>query len=66
MFELDPAARRDVSGNLRARLRMAALYTVAGLKNYLVVGTDNKSEYHLGYFTKYGDSGVDLTSLLWV
>ena len=64
LFELDPAARRDVSGNLRARLRMAALYTVAGLKNYLVVGTDNKSEYHLSYFTKYGDGGVDLLPIV--
>ena len=47
-------------GNLKARLRMAALYTVANLKNYLVVGTDNAAESYTGYFTKYGDGGVDL------
>ncbi len=47
-------------GNLKARLRMATLYTVANLKNYLVVGTDNAAESYTGYFTKYGDGGVDL------
>lgn len=47
-------------GNLKARLRMAALYTVANIKNYLVVGTDNAAESYTGYFTKYGDGGVDL------
>jgi NAD+ synthase len=56
--------RRQMSqGNLKARLRMAALYTVANLKNYLVVGTDNASESYVGYFTKYGDGGVDLLPL---
>lgn len=57
---LDPNENKGAGGNLRARLRMAALYTIAGLKNYLVVGTDNKAEYYVGYFTKYGDGGVDL------
>lgn len=47
-------------GNLKARLRMTTLYTVANLKNYLVVGTDNAAESYTGYFTKYGDGGVDL------
>jgi NAD+ synthase len=46
--------------NLRARLRMSTLYTVANANNYLVVGTDNAAEVHTGYFTKYGDGGVDL------
>lgn len=45
--------------NLRARLRMSTLYTVASNYNYLVVGTDNAAEWYLGYFTKYGDGGVD-------
>jgi NAD+ synthase len=45
--------------NLRARLRMSTLYAVANNYNYLVVGTDNAAEWHLGYFTKYGDGGVD-------
>ncbi len=47
-------------GNLKARLRMATLYTIANLCNYLVVGTDNAPESYTGYFTKYGDGGVDI------
>jgi len=46
--------------NLRARLRMSSLYTVANNLNYMVVGTDNAAEVLTGYFTKYGDGGVDL------
>ncbi|MTT32425.1 NAD(+) synthase [Terrilactibacillus sp. BCM23-1] len=51
-------------GNLRARLRMSTLYTVASQKNYLVVGTDNADEWYTGYFTKFGDGGVDLVPLV--
>ncbi len=47
-------------GNAKARLRMIALYTVARGRGRLVVGTGNKSELLLGYFTKHGDGGVDL------
>lgn len=47
-------------GNLKARIRMATIYAVANSLNYLVVGTDNAAEYYTGYFTKYGDGGVDL------
>lgn len=47
-------------GNLKARMRMATLYTVANALNYLVVGTDNAPESYTGYFTKYGDGGVDI------
>ena len=47
-------------GNLKARLRMSALYAVAGALNYLVPGTDNEPESYIGYFTKYGDGGVDV------
>jgi NAD+ synthase len=47
-------------GNLRARLRMIVLYTIARERHALVAGTGNKSEILLGYFTKYGDGGVDL------
>jgi NAD+ synthase len=46
--------------NVKPRLRMAALYFIANSLNYLVVGTGNRSELALGYFTKYGDGGVDL------
>lgn len=47
-------------GNLKARLRMSTLYAVANIRNYLVVGTDNAPESYTGYFTKYGDGGVDI------
>lgn len=50
-------------GNIKPRLRMAVLYYHAGLKNRLVVGTDNRSELKLGYFTKYGDGGIDIAPL---
>lgn len=46
--------------NLRARLRMSSLYCIANALNYLVVGTDNAAEVYTGYFTKYGDGGVDI------
>lgn len=46
--------------NLKPRLRMATLYFVANVRNGLVVGTGNRSELYVGYFTKYGDGGVDL------
>ncbi|HZX46064.1 MAG TPA: NAD(+) synthase [Clostridia bacterium] len=49
-----------VAANLKARVRMSALYAVANALNYLVVGTDNAAETYIGYFTKYGDGGVDL------
>jgi len=49
--------------NLKPRLRMATLYYFANKLNYLVVGTDNKSEKMTGYFTKYGDGGVDILPL---
>lgn len=46
--------------NLRARLRMSTIYSIANSLNYLVVGTDNAAEIYTGYFTKYGDGGVDI------
>jgi NAD+ synthase len=49
--------------NLKPRLRMATLYYFANSRNYLVAGTGNKSELTVGYFTKYGDGGVDLLPL---
>ena len=49
--------------NIKPRLRMTALYFEASLRNYLVAGTGNKSEFVTGYFTKYGDGGVDLEPL---
>ena len=47
-------------GNLNARIRAMLLYFEAQKNNYLVVGTDDKSEYFIGYFTKYGDGASDM------
>ena len=51
---------RIADANTRARLRMTGLYTIANNLGYLVVGTDNAAEIYTGYFTKYGDGGVDV------
>ena len=57
--EVDPKARMPLA-NVKPRLRMATLYFVANSLNYLVAGTGNRSELTIGYFTKYGDGGVDM------
>lgn len=62
--ELDQDQQKLADANLRARLRMSTLYTVATNYKYLVVGTDNAAEWYTGYFTKYGDGGVDLVPLV--
>lgn len=50
--------------NTRARLRMTSLYYFAALNGYLVVGTGNKVEdFGIGFYTKYGDGGVDLSPI---
>ena len=54
---------RLLHANFCARMRMAILYSVAQKENGLVVGTGDKSEMMLGYFTKYGDGGADLFPL---
>lgn len=54
---------RLADANLRARLRMSAIYAVANALNYLVVGTDNAAELFTGYFTKHGDGACDLLPL---
>ena len=48
------------TANIKPRLRMITLYYFAQKNNYLVLGGSNKSEFTVGYFTKHGDSGVDL------
>ena len=55
-----PRGGNLVYGNLKPRLRMAALYYFANLKKGMVVGTTNRTELEIGYFTKYGDGGVDI------
>ncbi|MDP8033651.1 NAD(+) synthase [Pasteurella atlantica] len=61
----DQAERQNViSGNVQARLRMIALYAHAQSHNHIVVGTDNAAEWHMGYFTKFGDGGADILPLV--
>jgi len=49
--------------NIAPRLRMTALYSVAMSENLLVAGTSNRSELHMGYFTKWGDGGCDFNPI---
>ena len=51
------------AANIKPRLRMTALYYLAQSHNYLVLGSGNRTEIAVGYFTKYGDGGVDLLPL---
>ena len=59
-----PRGTSDLAqANIKPRLRMTTLYALAHSRGYLVAGTGNKSEIAVGYFTKYGDGGVDLEPL---
>jgi NAD+ synthase len=60
---LPPAQAEIAVANIKPRLRMAALYALAQTHRYLVAGTGNRSELMVGYFTKYGDGGVDVEPL---
>jgi NAD+ synthase len=68
LFELKNVVRtydslsldRVALGNLTARLRMVTWYARANQENLLVIGTGNKTELMIGYFTKYGDGGTDI------
>ena len=58
------AAKRDFAkGNVKARTRMVAQYTLANFVNGLVVGTDHAAEAVMGFFTKFGDGACDLAPL---
>jgi len=62
--ENDGDAKGDIAvANLKPRLRMICLYYFANKRNYLVVGTGNKNELSIGYFTKYGDGAADILPL---
>jgi NAD+ synthase len=63
--EAEDMRKKEISlVNVCARLRMTTLYYFSGLYDYLVVGTGNKVEdFGIGFFTKYGDGGVDLSPL---
>lgn len=53
------AKDQAVLGNLKARIRMSLLYSRSNARGLVVMGTGNRSELLAGYFTKYGDGGVD-------
>ena len=59
-IELD----RATCSNLKVRIRMCILYAYAQKHGGLVIGTDNKDERYTGYFTKYGDGGVDVLPIV--
>jgi NAD+ synthase len=63
LASLPPKLPHLATANLKPRLRMATLYALAQAHGYLVAGTGNKSEIAVGYFTKYGDGGVDVEPL---
>ncbi|MBF8778975.1 ammonia-dependent NAD(+) synthetase [Pseudomonas fulva] len=52
-----------VTGNVKARMRMIAQYTIAGACQGLVIGTDHAAEAVMGFFTKFGDGACDLAPL---
>jgi NAD+ synthase len=58
--KIDFFNNRIAKGNLMARIRMCLLYGKANKDNLMVLGTSNKTEMMLGYFTKYGDGGCDI------
>ncbi|MBL7940135.1 MAG: NAD(+) synthase [Flavobacteriales bacterium] len=60
----DSTGQELALANTRARIRMTTLYYFAGLRSALVAGTGNKVEdFGVGFFTKYGDGGVDLSPI---
>jgi NAD+ synthase len=59
----DAETEKLAQANLKPRLRMLTLYYLANRLGYLVVGSGNRSELEVGYFTKYGDGGVDILPL---
>lgn len=65
VFSREFSALSELSeANIKARIRMVILYTIANEKNGVVVGTGNSSEWLLGYFTKYGDGAADIAPIL--
>lgn len=60
---VEPDVSRLAKANLKVRLRMLTLYYFANQVKYIVAGASNRSELAVGYFTKYGDGGVDILPL---
>lgn len=61
--ERDPAKIDFLFGNIKSRQRMVAQYALAGAHGGLVLGTDHAAEALMGFFTKFGDGGFDVTAL---
>lgn len=60
----DVKSKPMAEGNLRARVRMSILYYLANSLDLLVAGTSDRSEYMIGYFTKYGDGASDFQPII--
>ena len=60
---VEPSVSRLAKANLKVRLRMLTIYYFANQLKYMVAGSGNRSELSVGYFTKYGDGGVDILPL---
>lgn len=58
------AENKYVIANIMSRVRMTVLYAYTNHKDGLVVGTTNKSEFGIGYFTKFGDGGCDFEPII--
>jgi NAD+ synthase len=63
IFSSETSVDRIAKANIKTRLRMVTLYYTANQMNYLVAGSGNRDEVTIGYFTKYGDGGVDILPL---
>jgi NAD+ synthase len=63
IFGENTAVSDAAAANIAPRLRMLTLYTVAASENRLVAGTGNRSEGHMGYFTKWGDGAFDFNPI---
>ena len=63
IISLDPKMDQIRRGNIMARVRMIVIFDNAKKRNALVVGTENKTEHLLGYFTRFGDEGSDIEPL---
>lgn len=63
IISIDPSMDKIRRGNVMARIRMILLYDQAKKRNALVVGTENKTEHLLGYFTRFGDEASDIEPL---
>lgn len=64
VIKSDPMMDRVRRGNIMARVRMTCLFDQAKKRRALVVGTENKSEHLMGYFTRYGDSASDIEPII--